>query len=694
VDILIGLIQNVSLILALTFIFRLVSTQSAIQRIMQIPVIQGLVFGLFGIISFLTALPIAPGFFLDSRYIIVVTAGLFLGRLPMLIAAVMIAVVRLGAGGSGTLRTVISLVILVLMIIWLQKHRQKKTLRLTTPILFGIGLAMTLILSVLTILLVGEGGIEIVRITFVPTLLLYPVGMVLIGALFLHEENQIALEARLKESEERFRTVVNNMNDGALLYDHKGQTLVINPSAERILGLSPDRLIGKQIGSLGLEMIHEDGTIFTPDTYPVTLALKTRAPQKNVIMGHYRAKDDLRWMRINAEPVQSGDEFAVLTTLTDITELRRTQEELKRERDLLQTIIDTSPDAIFLKDTEGKVIFSNQAHVEIAAPPDQNMVGKTGFDLFARETAEMIRRDDQQVIASGKPLFNVEQIVINPKNEKRIVLTTKIPWHDPNGNIVGLLAIVRDITELKELETKTMELKSEQQRMLAMQAFINDFSHDFRTPLSIINSETYLLRKTNDEQKREKYLSAIEKQSDRLLHYLDDFLEMTRLDMEDFASKTERIDANTIVQAIIHDVAPEFYEKGLQLTYQLETEALPVQINGVHFGRAVLNLVQNAINYTPSGGSISVQTARVDEQMILTIRDSGIGISESDLPRVFERFYRADKARSASTGGTGLGLSIARKIIEGHQGSIHIDSQVGVGTTVRVTIPLAHAATT
>jgi len=694
VDILIALIQNVSLILALTFIFHLASTQSAIQRIMQNPVIQGLLFGLFGVLSIMNSILTMPGYFIDARYIIVAVTGLFLGRLPMLIAAVMMSAVRVVIGGTGTLPTIVNLLIVSVLIIWLHDYRQRKTLPLTHSVLLGIGVGIALMANFWTMVLRGQEGIEIVRITFVPTLLLYPVGMALIGMLFLNEEYQTQLEERLRDSEERFRTVVDNMNDGVVLFDHKGRVVIVNPSAAHILGLSREQLNGQTAIDHNWRTIREDGSNFPGEEYPISVVLQTRVAQKNVVMGVYHPKDGLIWIKVNADPVMLGGSFAVLVTFTDISELRRTQEELKRERDLMRTVIDTSPDAILLKDTEGKVIFSNRAHIDIAAPPDETMVGKTGFDLFSKETAEMIRRDDQSVVTSGKSLFNVEQTIINPKNEKRIVLTTKIPWHAPNGNIVGLLAIIRDITELKELETKAMELKSEQQRILAMQAFINDFSHDFRTPLSIIRSETYLLRKTNDEHKREKYLSAIEKQSDRLLHYLDDFLEMTRLDMEDFASKTERIDANTIVQAIIHDVAPEFYEKGLQLTYQLDTEALPVQINSVHFGRAVLNLVQNAINYTPSGGSISVQTARVDEQMILTIRDSGIGISESDLPRVFERFYRADKARSASTGGTGLGLSIARKIIEGHQGSIHIDSQVGVGTTVRVTIPLAHAATT
>lgn len=689
-----SLAANISLILSLAFIYRLTVSQARFKHIAQNPVVRGILFGAFGVLSVMAALPVYPGYFLDGRLIIITVGGIFFGGLPALIAATLVSIAHLIIGSASTFPSIAAVYSAALLgwgVYWRRRSSQQP---LNAVVLLMTGFIQVLIIAFWNIVLGGQDGYQALVIKSGPLLVQLPFGTLGVGWLFLYQERQIQLEARLVESEERFRTVVDNMNDGVVLFDHKGRVVVVNPSAEHILGLSREQLNGHTAIDHNWRTIREDGSHFPGEEYPISVALQTRVAQKNVVMGVYHPKDGLIWIKVNADPVMLGGNFAVLVTLTDISELRRTQEELKRERDLMRTVIDTSPDAILLKDTEGKVIFSNRAHIDIAAPSDGTMVGKTGFDLFSEETAEMIRQDDLSVLTSGKSLFNVEQTVINPKNEKRIVLTTKIPWYAPDGNIVGLLAIIRDITELKELETKAMELKTEQQRILAMQAFINDFSHDFRTPLSIIRSETYLLRKTSDEQKREKYLSAIEQQSARLLTYLDDFLEMARLDVEDFAPNAEMVDGNTIIQTIMHELSPIIHEKGLQLTHQLETQALPVQIDRVHFSRAVINLVQNAINYTPSGGSISIQTARVDEQMMLTITDTGIGISESDLPRVFERFYRADKARSAATGGSGLGLSIVRKIINAHQGSIHLESQVGMGTTVRVTLPLAHTAAT
>jgi len=697
VNILTGLIQSISLILALTFIFRLVSTQTAIQRITQIPFIQGLLFGLFGIISLLAAIPIAPGYFFDSRYIIVVATGLFLGRLPMLIAAVMIGVVRIGIGGAGTLPAIFSLLSFSILIIWLHDYRQKKKLRLRPPVLIGIGLGITLITTFWTMVLGGQEGIEIVRITFVPTLLLYPVGMVLIGWLFLYQEYQLQLETRLKESEERFRSVVTYMSDGVVLHDSTGKIIMANSRAEHILGLKYDQLIGRESIDPRWHTIHEDGLPFPGETHPAMIALKSGKAQTNVIMGVYKPDGVLSWINVSAQPLQndqSNSTSGAVVTFTDITELRAVQEKLQRERNLLRILIDHTPDLIYLKDDLSRYLLVNKSLAHFVNRNPQELIGRTVFDLYETEFAKQFQQDDEAVLKTGQALIDIERSGHNLQGEAIIFKTTKVPWKAEDGSVIGIVGISRDITQLKILEAQSLALEAEQQRVYAMQAFINDFSHDFRTPLSIINSSTYLLHKVTDAQKREVHLERIEEQSKRLLGFLNDFMEMAQLDNEDIVLEDVRFEFNSLITQVVQDFSASATLKQIDLEWIPADQPIYIRGNSAYLSRAVLNLVQNAINYTPSGGSISIQTARVDEQMMLTITDTGVGISESDLPHVFERFYRADKARSASTGGTGLGLSIARKIIEGHQGAIRLESQVGVGTTARVTIPLAHAATT
>ncbi|MEP6986527.1 MAG: HAMP domain-containing sensor histidine kinase, partial [Chloroflexota bacterium] len=231
-------------------------------------------------------------------------------------------------------------------------------------------------------------------------------------------------------------------------------------------------------------------------------------------------------------------------------------------------------------------------------------------------------------------------------------------------------------------------LAAEQERVRVLQRFIADMSHDFRTPLSIINSSTYLLRKLTDPEKREEKLKNIELQSDRMLKLLDDLLEMGRLDEKkvDFQFSTEVI--NPLIQMIVNNFQSAAVLKQQTLEF-IPDPALPsCPIDALKVSRAIINLVQNAISYTQVQGKITLSTRVEDKQVLLSIADNGIGISEESLPHIFERFYRVDGARTTSTGGSGLGLPIAKKIIEEHNGSISVESKPNQGTTFMIKLPL------
>jgi signal transduction histidine kinase len=242
-------------------------------------------------------------------------------------------------------------------------------------------------------------------------------------------------------------------------------------------------------------------------------------------------------------------------------------------------------------------------------------------------------------------------------------------------------------------ERQRAELAAERERTALLQQFMSDVSHDFKTPLSIINTSTYMLRKSSDPDKREHYLTILEEQSRRMSELLDQLRTMSRLDnTQDFVF--EPIDVNALIHNIGDNMRPAVEEKHLTMRLDLADHLPSLNLDGSEMSRAVINLIENAIQYTPENGVITIRTQAQSGQVMIEIEDTGIGISHTDLPHIFECFYRTDKARSACTGGIGLGLAIVKKIVEAHGGQIYAESVIDRGCTFRVSLPVENGHAT
>ena len=238
----------------------------------------------------------------------------------------------------------------------------------------------------------------------------------------------------------------------------------------------------------------------------------------------------------------------------------------------------------------------------------------------------------------------------------------------------------------RQAETQALELAAEQEQMRALQQFVADVSHDFRTPLSILVTSSYLLRKHPDPERRQDHLAQIEKQTARLKKLLDDLLEMADLDNPVQPPDFTLTDMNVLVQEVIDELRKAAAAKDLHLLFEPAVSPLMVQANRL-LQRAISNIVGNALHYTPEKGFVTVRTYADLPYIMIEVQDTGIGISDADLPHIFGRFYRTDKARRIETGGSGLGLAITKKIIEGHHGTIEVSSVLGEGSIFRVKLP-------
>lgn len=269
------------------------------------------------------------------------------------------------------------------------------------------------------------------------------------------------------------------------------------------------------------------------------------------------------------------------------------------------------------------------------------------------------------------------------------MLTTKVPLVNPEGRVSGLVGISRDITDRKQTEKQGLELARERERVNMMTSFTHDAAHDFRTPLSTINASLYLLTRNTDPVKRQEHTHRIEEAVVRLTRLLDGLTTMTQLDS---LTKLDLqvVDVNDLIQSVVAGAPFATHHPVFPLI--LDLKHTPWICGAAYELRQVFaNLIDNAIEYTPQGGQITVRTLQQNDQVLVEVQDNGGGISASDLPLIFDRFYRTDQARSSETGGIGLGLSIAKKIVELHGGRLEVESEIGIGSIFRVFLPLFDA---
>lgn len=316
-------------------------------------------------------------------------------------------------------------------------------------------------------------------------------------------------------------------------------------------------------------------------------------------------------------------------------------------------------------------------------------------------------------IASGAPHLQLMYIIVVPMigmlllsalenavlcvlSVVALVFVVKLMGDVPDTMLVDMMivyvlttAVMLFVSQQRDrLEAERRQSRSELEKARIAAQFIQDVSHEFRTPLSIISTGVYLLGKMPQPEARQERVDQIQTQISAITQLLEDILTITRLDSQ-VVSAFVPVALDKLVQEVVDSLKPEAQAKGLNLDFTSPAALPTLQGNSVDLQLAVKHLLNNAIHFTARGG-IHVRLLRLPSGLCLDIQDTGIGIPAADLTRVFDRFYRVDQART--TRGAGLGLTIAKKIVENHQGTITVESEVGKGSRFRLTFPLNPAA--
>lgn len=280
---------------------------------------------------------------------------------------------------------------------------------------------------------------------------------------------------------------------------------------------------------------------------------------------------------------------------------------------------------------------------------------------------------------------------------------------DRVGKRRGMLMLLEDVSARRIAEERAVELALERKRSQLLQTFIQSTSHDFRTPISIVKTATYIVGKLSEQIEKQtpnlspqevaagittnlvkmrERLQAIDDSNDRLIAMLDDMMDIVRLEGIT-ALEVEPVNMRVLIKDVVVKYEPQAARRSLKLHTEVDGEHGPTLVNGNYVQRALRAMLDNAMQHTPPDGTIIVRATPQDKQMVLEVQDTGSGIPAEEIPLIFTSSYRADEARSASTGGAGLGLTLVRRIVELHGGSVQVDSEVGRGSTFRLLLPLA-----
>ena len=526
----------------------------------------------------------------------------------------------------------------------------------------------------------------------------------------LYDKAQQEIDQRIRalKRERNFVAATLDTADAlVVVLDPQGRIVRFNQTCERITGYTFVEVKDSHFWDLFL----------TPEEMEPVKAIFERVlagefPHKNE--NHWSVRDGSRRLIAWSNTALLDDEQAIeyiVGTGIDITERKRAEEALAKERNLLRTLTDNLPDRIFVKDVEGRFVTANTAYLQtLGAESLEAVIGKTDFDFLPRPAAQKQSAVEQALIRSGQPLLNqVEQLETH-----QWFLTSKIPLRNRHGLIEGLVGISRDITDLKEGEVELQQAKEAAEAAnRAKSTFLANMSHEFRTPLNAIIGYSEMLQEEAEDLGQVDFIPDLQKintAGSHLLDLINEILDLSKIEAGKMDLYLESFDVPTLIDNVIITIYPlvEKSSNTLQVDGIDRVGAMYADLAKVR--QILLNLLSNAAKFTEQGmitltiaREPSSELQRADGQdsffggeapgsnrawVTFRVADTGIGMSREQIENLFKPFTQADSSTTRKYGGTGLGLTISRRFCQMMGGDITITSEPGRGATFTVYLPL------
>ncbi len=492
-------------------------------------------------------------------------------------------------------------------------------------------------------------------------------------------------ERERAEQEIEYRALFEQNNHAIVIMDLDGYIIRANQQIERLLGYTPEELIGQHASII----IVEEDKDYAFQIWQRVLAGEELNPYER----HYRHKDG------HIIPVElaitlvrnpDGTPRHVQAIAHDVT--YRKEAERARDQQAIQyrALFEQTSDAVFIINLDGTIARTNRQVTELLGYEPEEMAGKPAMAFVAPTELTKSAITYERVLA-GERLPPYERIFLHKDGYEVPTEINVTIVRGTDGEPTHIQSIVRDIRGRKEAEHQQLQLAIERERVKVLQKFISDASHDFRTPLTNLKTSIFLLKALKDQQKRQHHLEVMDIQINRLERLLADMLVMSNLERHPTGYfQFGKVDMTILLREVIAAMQEAAKQRQVHLSLQNAEKLPPILADKLQIAQALRNIIENAVLYTEADGKIEISAQVKKGYIYIHIKDTGMGISEEDLPHIFESFYRADKARQSSTGGTGLGLPIAKKIITAHQGEIAVESQEGEGTRFTIMLPVAN----
>lgn len=372
--------------------------------------------------------------------------------------------------------------------------------------------------------------------------------------------------------------------------------------------------------------------------------------------------------------VRGHDEIGQLTHTFNymMNRLREALSLHEEEKEKLASILSNMNDGVIAGNEKGQIILMNPRAERILHMEERDAVGLSIYEQLGIPEDDAERYQER---GSGTTLLELEQAEEEPLSVR---VTFTALHHRGGDGISGIIAVLQDVTEQEKLERSRRE-------------FVANVSHELRTPLTTIKSYLEALDDgaVEDTQLALRFVGVTRNETERMIRLVTDLLHLSRLDSKQAMLSKEWTSVPEMLEEVADRFSFQLQQKGIDIVIDIMPGVDHVSLDRDKIDQVLDNLVSNAIKYTPDGGHIRIEVKAVERQWLeVSVKDTGIGIPKKDLARIFERFYRVDKARSRSMGGTGLGLSIAREIIKAHGGTIGLESELNQGTKVTFTLPM------
>lgn len=482
-------------------------------------------------------------------------------------------------------------------------------------------------------------------------------------------------EEGMRVADSRAAALLESLNDGFVAFDREWRFTYLNSAYERMIGTRREDLIGRNHW----------------EAFPATLGTLLEAEYRRVAaegvtteFENYYAPWE-RWFAIKAYPASNG----ISVQVRDVTaakqaagQLVRATAETERLRRLYEAVLSGTPDFVYVFSLDYRVVYANAALIKMWGLRPEQTMGKTFLEIgYEPWHAEMHCREIDQVRATKEPIRG--EVPFNGTHGRRIYDYIFVPVIGVDGEVEAVAGTTRDVTERQAMEQELRDADRKKDDFIALLA------HELRNPLAPIRNGLQVLRLADDRTTRERAQGMMDRQLNHMVRMIDDLLDVSRIGRNKMELRRGRVSLADVVSSAVETARPAIDDAGHDLNVTLPPHRVVLDADLTRLSQVFSNLLTNSAKYTPRGGRIWLSARRTPGEVVVSIRDTGIGIPPLSQPKIFDMFSQVDRSVERSAGGLGIGLALVKGLVEMHGGTVTVCSEgEGRGSTFTVTLPV------